>query len=406
MKTIIHIGPPKTGTSAIQKWLKDNSQFLLLEGVFYPEHKQDSNGISSGNFLSIFDASKNDYILNKQRLINVTLEAKAAGCHTLLLSSEFFFSRLSPLVDALPNAHFVAYVRNPAQLHESNYNQSVKRHGNMAVISRAETLPMHTLKRLGEYGMQLGNKLILRAYHDELFVKNNIICDFLSVIFPKDNINVKVNGLERVNSSYTLEALEIKRWFNFYDLGLLSNALDRILQTYDKGINKFTFVGKHQFNDYKRQSIRWIERLSEQACFEQSAALIDVIKSQPHQHFYKQEISTLQCESVLKYIASKNMFLLTQLALCVYAQPNVDDKSPFLETLIKLVPPSCAVPSMLQYIKGAVAGRYDYNLANVNELSPSSKIFKFRVCANKLLQERFSLAAYFKVRLSLFSLKV
>ena len=350
MKTIIHIGPPKTGTSAIQKWLKDNAQFLLSKGIFYPEHKHDSNGISSGNFLSIFDASQNDYTLNKQRLLNVTLQAKEANCHTLLLSSEFFFSRLSPLADALPDAQFIAYVRNPAQLHESHYNQSVKRHGNTAVISRAETLPMHILKRLGEYGMELGNKLILRAYHDELFVNNSIVCDFLSIIFPSQNIQLKATSVERINPSYTLEALEIKRWFNCYNLGRFGNALDRTLQAYDKGIKQFTFVGKHQFNDYKRQSIRWIERLSEQACFEQSDDLLTVIKNQEHQHFFKQEITKKQCMLVLNFIAEKDPALLRGLALCVYAQPHVKNKSPFIDSLFELVSPKDALPNIAQYI--------------------------------------------------------
>ncbi|MEL0649174.1 hypothetical protein V6248_17235 [Pseudoalteromonas agarivorans] len=395
MKIIIHIGPPKTGTSAIQKWLKDNAQFLLSKGIFYPEHRQDSNGISSGNFLSIFDASQNDYTLNKERLVNITLQAEKAKCHTLLLSSEFFFSRLSPLADALPDAQFIAYVRNPAQLHESHYNQSVKRHGNTAVINRAETLPMHILKRLGEYGVQLGNKLILRAYHDDLFVNNDIVCDFLSVLFPEQNIQPQVTSVGRINSSYTLEALEIKRWFNSYDLGRFGNALDRTLQAYDNGIKQFTFVGKHQFNDYKRQSIRWIERLSDQACFEQSDDLLTAIKNQEHQHFFKQEITKKQCMLVLNFIAEQNPGLLRGLALCVYAQPNVKNKSPFTESLFELVSPKEAMPNLAQYLKGCFHKRYGFRLVGSaqtkNEINTS-----FRECANYLLQARFSLVAYIK----------
>ncbi|XQF90874.1 sulfotransferase [Pseudoalteromonas espejiana] len=134
MKTIIHIGPPKTGTSAIQKWLKDHASYLLSKGVYYPEHQQDSNGISSGNFLSVFSAHNGDYVFNPKKLQDIITKAQAANCSTLLLSSEFFFSRLPALIKAIPDAQFIAYVRNPAQLHESHYNQSVKRHGNTAVI--------------------------------------------------------------------------------------------------------------------------------------------------------------------------------------------------------------------------------------------------------------------------------
>ena len=55
-------------------------------------------------------------------------ELDASGCHTLLLSSEFFFPAIADIQKAFPEAEFVVYVRNPIELLESNYNQSVKRH--------------------------------------------------------------------------------------------------------------------------------------------------------------------------------------------------------------------------------------------------------------------------------------
>ncbi len=63
---IIHIGPPKTGTSAIQKWLKDHTDDLKQCGVYYPEHLEDSNGVSSGNLLSIFERTIKLLIAKKQ----------------------------------------------------------------------------------------------------------------------------------------------------------------------------------------------------------------------------------------------------------------------------------------------------------------------------------------------------
>ena len=125
----------------------------------------------------------------------------------------------------------IAYVRNPAELHESHYNHSVKRHGNVATIKRADSLPMNTLKVLGDYASKLGERLILRAYHEDLFLNNSIVSDFLTVInLPADEV-ANINCTKRINTSYTLEALEVKRWFNRYELGNNSNLLDRILTT-------------------------------------------------------------------------------------------------------------------------------------------------------------------------------
>ena len=399
MKTIIHIGPPKTGTSAIQKWLKDHADCLMSNGVYYPEHQQDSNGISSGNFLSVFSAHNGDYVYSPQKLQDTIAKAQAANCHTLLLSSEFFFSRLPTLLKAIPDAQCIAYVRNPAQLHESHYNQSVKRHGNTAVIKRAESLPMHTLKRLGEYGQQLGKKLTLRAYHDDLFVNKSIICDFLSVVFNNNDIDFDVKAPERVNPGYCLEALEIKRCFNYYELGQYAGRLDRVLQAYDKGIKQFTFVGKHQFNDYKRQSIRWIERLAEQVPFEQAGELVDVIKNQPHQDFFKQEVSKAQCLDVFNFILKKDKDLLQRLALCVYAQPNVEDRFPFVAALFEVIPPRSALPTIVQYVKDAFYCRYPTLTFN-SSTTKNTDLNNFRSNVSNLLQVRFSLMAYIQALLA------
>ncbi len=402
---IIHIGPPKTGTSAIQKWLKDNTDLLRAHGIFYPQHKEDSNGISSGNFLSVFDPLKGDYKLNLKRIEELKNKTAANNCHTLLLSSEFFFHRLLPLVNNLPNVRCIAYVRNPAELHESHYNQSVKRHGNVATIRRADSLPMNALKVLGDYASKLGDRLILRAYHEDLFLNNSIVSDFLTAInLPAEEV-ANISCTKRINTSYTLEALEVKRWFNRYELGGNSNLLDRILQSYSNGVTRFTFVGKHQFNDYKRQSLKWLRQLNEQAPFANGDKLIKVVHDQAHQNFYKQEISMQQCDSVLRYIAKENIALLTNLALCVYAQPNVEDKPPFTDVLFQLVPPSAAVPNLLQYTKRAFVNSYSYKIESFDDLNYTQGNRKFRVSVNRLLRKRFSLVAYLKVRLLLLSLK-
>ena len=44
-----HIGPGKTGTSAIQAWLQSNQAWLKKNSVLYPEHELDINNVSSGH---------------------------------------------------------------------------------------------------------------------------------------------------------------------------------------------------------------------------------------------------------------------------------------------------------------------------------------------------------------------
>lgn len=398
----IHIGPPKTGTSAIQKWLKDNAELLSKNGIFYPQHSEDSNGISSGNFLSVFEPFEDDYRFCTARLETVIADVVAAGCHTLLLSSEYFFSRLTEVITVVPDIKCIAYVRNPAELHESHYNQSIKRHGNVDLIRRAPALPMQAFKVLEEYADLLGERLVLRPYHDALFTGGNIVTDFLDALGVSEIVTVANDDVRRINRSYSLEALEVKRCFNRYDLGLLANQLDRILQAYSGGINDFTFIDRNQFNDYKRQSIRWVERLSEQTAFVNGQSLIDLIRGQEHQPFYRQEITAEQCRDVLIFIGQSDPDFLKQLAFCVYAQPNVEDKSPFVETLFSCVPPKVALPSLRHFCRMAIAKPVGSLLESIDipvESESSArdiKLIKFRLLAQLITHRRFNLLAYGK----------
>jgi len=396
---IIHIGPPKTGTSAIQKWLKDHTDDLKQYGVHYPEHLEDSNGVSSGNLLSIFERTANDYIFSAERLALLVKRTDALGCSTLLLSSEFFFNRLFKELDSLSNAKIIAYVRNPADLFESHYNQSVKRHNNVLAFKAHLALPMQSIKLLGEYADVLGDRFILRAYHESLFVGGNIISDFLFAL----NIPIKnVIKSSRVNNSYCLEALEVKRWFNAYNLGQYSNSLDRILQAYKSGLSDFTFVNRNQFNDYKRQSIKRIKDLYEQSHFDNGLQLVDFISQQEHRPFYKQEINKDQCEKVFLFIAEKNPALLNDLALLVYGQPNVKNKAPFIDALFEIVPPKQALPNIFQYVRKSFYLRYKVktNPNAENSHAENSEVNQFREYVKYLLQARFSLVLYIKALLA------
>ena len=76
---IIHVGPAKTGTSALQYFLLRNCDELKKVGYYYPNHRLDENDISGGHGSPEFDIKKT---------INEFLES---NYHTLILSAESFF---------------------------------------------------------------------------------------------------------------------------------------------------------------------------------------------------------------------------------------------------------------------------------------------------------------------------
>ena len=88
----IHVGPPKTGTSAIQEWFNDNNKKLEKWGIFYPTHSQDSNGISSGNLFSLYSRNTfGEYFLDEEKLDLLINDFSLSKSRILFLSSEFFF---------------------------------------------------------------------------------------------------------------------------------------------------------------------------------------------------------------------------------------------------------------------------------------------------------------------------
>ena len=89
MEIFIHVGPPKTGTSFIQQWCSRHREWLLIKGVYYPEHHLDNNLISSGNLLSLFELKNDDDLtFSIKKLEVLKKEATELKAKKHLFSSE------------------------------------------------------------------------------------------------------------------------------------------------------------------------------------------------------------------------------------------------------------------------------------------------------------------------------
>lgn len=250
MNVVIHIGPPKTGTSAIQKWLNENREFLNENGLFYPEHSLDINGISSGNLFSLYTPIDNDLVLDGNKLQLLKNSHTASGARTLLLSSEFFFNCVEELAEVFPQAIFIGYLRFPLDVAESSYNQGVKRHNEVRAFGLPSLPEAHQLNTLDSVISVVGKqRFILRPYHDKCFVGGNLVEDFLSQI----NVAPKNIDSMKINTSYTLEGLEFKRWFNQLPLDTLQGDMDTFLQRQQEGIVDYSFIPPITFEKLRNE---------------------------------------------------------------------------------------------------------------------------------------------------------
>ncbi|PWQ98695.1 hypothetical protein [Leucothrix arctica] len=300
----IHIGPPKTGTSAIQKWLSEHRKELKKQGLYYPDHRTDENGVSSGNLLSIFSRKEDNSLY-----IDTTKVASLLSCfysnnkyNKLLLSSEFFFMRMNEVREAIPDAIFIGYLRNPIEKRESQYNQGVKR----ALFKHKYPNKTHhnaqDLSILTKYiKSHTCSKLILRPYGPQFFSGGNIASDLLETI----DLNKTEAKLPNINNSYNLEALELKRWLNNFPLGNIATKIDICLQSFDSGVAEYTLINPEILKKQLKIDLKAIRLFFELVDTNFSEDFIGNIINSKKQKFYDQELESSKLVNVMRYLKRK-----------------------------------------------------------------------------------------------------
>lgn len=256
-KTVfIHVGPPKTGTSAIQNWFSNNAGMLRTKGLYYPEHPLDPNGVSSGNLSAICDIVHSQEVnkpakitVSKDKVMQLLESFNQSNCHCMLVSSEFFIQHMATLKGLIPDVFFIAYLRNPVEILESNYNQGVKRAGFTHTINLASFNTIPHINYLIDYVAQFNREsLLLRFYEVSFNGTNSLIEDVLSIL----GIEGVAVDKKNINNSYHFESLEYKRWLNNFNLGDLASKIDHVLQSFDTGLGKFSLIPPDRYEGIKK----------------------------------------------------------------------------------------------------------------------------------------------------------
>lgn len=249
----IHVGPPKTGTSAIQKFLATNPDILSKLGISYPQHAVDKNGISSGNYTAIYSSTQRK-VVDPEKVESLLKGFYKSEKSILLLSSEGFFDRMNEISEAIPGAKMIFYMRSPLDYMESTYNQSVKRQINTEPFTINTLKPdLSKVKVLNSYIQTNGIKnLRLRYYQPTCFKGGDIVSDFFSVMGITDFRKAKN---ERINASYSFEALEFKRHINkLKPSAYCQYLLDKILQNHI-GIMDYSLLSPEKYKELRQKEI-------------------------------------------------------------------------------------------------------------------------------------------------------
>lgn len=182
----IHIGAPKTGTTAIQHFLSTNNALLLEKGLFYP---------MMGRGFYNMQSRVNGFAAIEEEMFKEVSERflKMEGVHSMVFSEEIFFVRVFGLLEKLQKVRhlydfdvkIVVYFRRSVDYICGMWQESVKSGESPSDIEtflRAYTPYKKSIDLIFELGEILGNdKIIVKTYEKERWVNNNIIDDFLSI---------------------------------------------------------------------------------------------------------------------------------------------------------------------------------------------------------------------------------
>jgi len=239
-KLYVHIGMPKTGSSAIQALLVLNPQLLANHGISYPwqtefgQEFQTSAGNASHLHQWIVQSEHEQF----ERAL------KEIESEKIILSSEVLFqsARLAPQLFAQFFSRYdlkiICYIRRIDDLLESCINQLVKADGwtdysDLSIIINDHDYAS-TLTKLADF-IPLGN-IMVRPYAKNRFLGGSIYRDFLNCIgFGIADVSVTLPG-RHVNPSLNRDAFEFRRALNsirgLNSDGDLKNKINGLLAQY------------------------------------------------------------------------------------------------------------------------------------------------------------------------------
>lgn len=252
---LLHIGAPKCGSSAIQRFCISNREELLSHGFYYPEHPLDVNGVSGGHTqlaAPLVEGKTEEAGVTFRRLLG---EAQARGA-CLLLSAEGLYGQQAAMAEFCKGLRVVilGFLRDPLEALLANHNQGIKRH--MSTRRLIEVAP-EILRR--PTGHLVGTPFLAWAdcFGDEncRFLPYRspgsggpmIEAEFLNALGLSQVAPSMLEGLSgQTNRSYVKSALELKRLLNTVlpDLPLQhAHKIDWCLQGYsDRALEEAAYT--------------------------------------------------------------------------------------------------------------------------------------------------------------------
>jgi hypothetical protein len=231
MKTIVHIGMPKTGTTALQKSLHGSAAYLAQRGLLYPTNPPGSRAYNHRLLVAqvvSFDrlprGLKNWSYLTKDNVADRLEEffdhlrrqierQRPAG---VILSTEGLFrplptgrhETLRQVFGASGEPRFVAYLRRPSEHYLSNLQQTLKA---SAIVSPPK--PSGYRKILESYDACFGPQAVsARLFHRDHLENGDTVADFCKHHLAEFGVDpAKLHVVGSANETLSAESMDILR---------------------------------------------------------------------------------------------------------------------------------------------------------------------------------------------------
>lgn len=253
IEIILHIGAPKTASSAIQNFCIKHRELLKEKGFYYPEHGLDTNGVSGGHS-QLTGRLVNKDIASAKNWFDQHLSIAQQEKKVLLISAEGMYGHLDLMqqvvVNLINKCFVIGYLRNPIESVISNHNQGVKRAFSTKPLDkkinqllRSPASRFHSGEILLDWQRVFGgDNVCFKPFDSKLFKQNKIEYDFLDILgIDTEDFSLFELPTGKINSSYSPSAEAFKLAINpILDKNCheLNAKLDEALQAYSDRIDE------------------------------------------------------------------------------------------------------------------------------------------------------------------------
>lgn len=257
----LHIGEPKTASSAIQTFLFKNQELLKKKGIIYPGYISDHHAVSRELLYNTIPQIEESPKSPTKKILKKVIDSRYS---TFIISSENFcrlhgkVSRLKKMVPEGINVKVVYYVRRQDNQIEAIYNQIIRGPKGRNTLTVGEFIHKHCpglinyQKNLNPWEEAFGREnIIVRCYEDGQ-LKNDIFSDFLDAIGLEITDDFVIPK-KRINQSLDWDIIELIRLSNVQygnDEGFRDFLLEHFEQQDTSSSKK-----KHMLSPEKRRKI-------------------------------------------------------------------------------------------------------------------------------------------------------